>query len=242
MESAMNLSARLLSGLVTVAFAALAACGDGADITEPDINPALLDGSTAVGLAAGGDLPQGSAPFTGPDGLSMDATAEEFIQQLSLPDGRVWRTSGVSIRAVPDEAVAGAPIGRLGFSAAATGVLSSVGPGTYPLTPEWPAIDFINRIDLAIAWVREPDSRVSLYASGGTMTIQSLNYFDDVYTCTMDHLVSVTLTECSYQLGIVRGTIEFRAPTPDGSEVVQQRSEFVLPIMRRTIVAVMNQG
>jgi hypothetical protein len=58
----------------------------------------------------------------------------------------------------------------------------------------------------------------------------------------MDHLVSVTLTECSYQLGIVRGTIEFRAPLPGGVEVVQQRSDFTLPIMRRTIVAVLNQG
>jgi hypothetical protein len=234
--------ARLFTATAAVAFAALAACGDDVGINEPDINPGLLDQTTTVGLAAGGDLPQGSAPFVGPDGLVMDATAEEFIQQLSWDDETVWRTSGVSIRAVPDEAVAGAPIDGLGFSSAATGVLTSVEPGTYPLVGEWPAIDFVNRIDVAIAWIRRGGSRQSIYASGGTMTIESVNYFDDVYTCSMDHLVSVTVTECSYQLGTVRGTVEFRVPLPDGGEVVQQRTDFALPIMRRTIVAVANHG
>lgn len=238
----MNRQAYPVLAAAVLAFALLTACGDGG-VTEPDVNPGLLDESSSLGLASSGELPQGSAPFTGPDGLQMDATAEEFIQQLSFSDGRVWKTSGVSIRAVPDEAVAGAPVERLRFASAATGTLASVGPGTYPLLSEWPAIDFITRIDLAIASITRPGApRESLRASGGTMTITSLNYFDDVYTCSLPNVTSIRVTECTYKLGVVRGSIQFRVPLPGGGEIVQQQEEFTLPIMRRTIIMEWNDG
>lgn len=216
-----------------------AGCGESGDIIEPDINPGLLETSSVAGLAAGGDLPQGSAAFTGPGGLAMDATAEEFVQQLTLVDGTVWQTSGVSVRAVPDEAITGAPIEQLSFVSANTGSLASVSTGTYALSAEWPAIDFINQVEFAGARIRQSGTHQDYRANSGTMTIQSLNYFDDVYPCSLS-LSSITVDECEYQLGIVRGFIEFSVPLDDGSTINQDRTEFTVPIMRRTIIARMN--
>jgi hypothetical protein len=235
----MNRPASFWPALFLIASGLLAAgCGDDGGVSEPDINPGLLEADNIAGLAADATLPQGAASFTGPAGLAMDATAEEFIQQLTLEDGTVLRTSGITVRAVPDEAVAGSPIGYLTFSSANTGSLASVPPGTYTLSGSWSGIDFINQLKLSAASIRKPGSRVAIYASSGTFTIQGVNYFNDVYTCTLNIATStITVDECYYQIGVLRGVVEFTVPLADGTgPVVQPRTEFALPIMRRTII------
>jgi hypothetical protein len=224
--------------VVLIASGSLAAgCGDEGGVSEPDINPGLLEAANTASLAADGALPQGAAPFAGPAGLAMDATAEEFIQQLTFADGTVWRTSGITVRAVPDEAVTGSPIDYLSFSSANTGSLASVPPGTYTISGTWPEIDFINQVKLSAASIRQPGSRDAIYATSGTFTIQGVNYFNDVYTCSLNFASgTVTVDECYYQIGVLRGVVEFTVPLADGTgPVVQPRTEFALPIMRRTI-------
>lgn len=233
----MNRPASFWPALFLIVSGSLAAgCGDNGGVSEPDINPGLLEAANTAGLAADGALPQGAAPFTGPAGLAMDATAEEFIQQLTLEDGTVWRTSGITVRAVPDEAVTGSPIDYLSFSSANTGSLESVPPGTYTLSGTWAGIDFINQLKLSAASIRRPGSPDRIYATSGTFTIQAVNYFNDVYTCSPT-FTTLTVDECYYQIGILRGVVEFTVPLADGTgPVVQPRTEFALPIMRRTII------
>lgn len=233
------LSAALVLGLLA------AACDSP---TEPpnDLNPALIE--AAGDAAAGGfasNLPQGSGNFSGPAAMQMDAAAEEFIQQVTLRDGTVLKTSGISILAVPDEAVTSAPFKALRFGAAATGSLESVQPGTYQVPAEQPPYDFITPVDVVFASVwedRENPNGGSItvtWADGGTVVISSVNYFDDVYTCTLSTAASLVIDTCEYQLGVVQGNIEFTATIPSGP-VVQPSSAFSLPIMRRTIIAHQN--
>jgi hypothetical protein len=212
-----------------------AACSDGATVTESDINPGLLEASNAAGFASSADLPQGSAPFTGPGGMTMDATAEEFIQQLTLEDGTVLRTSGIHIRAVPDEALTAPVIDRLSFGPVNTGSLESMPPGTYTIG-EWPPFDFIEPVQFAHARVRATTSQEWGRATSGVVTIQSLNYFNDVYDCQLS-LTSVVVDRCEYQLGMVNGVIEFDVPAAGSVPTMsQQRTQFTVPIMRRLII------
>lgn len=213
----------------------IAACSDGATMTEPDINPGLLEESNAAGFASSGDLPQGSAPFNGPGGMAMDATAEEFIQQLTLEDGTVLRTSGIHVRAVPDEAVSAPVIDQLSFGPVNTGSLDSMPPGTYAIA-EWPAFDFIEPVKFGHARVRMTSSQEWAAATTGVVTIESLNYFNDLYDCELN-LSSVIVDRCEYQLGVVTGVIEFDVPaTANTLAITQQRTSFTVPIMRRLII------
>jgi hypothetical protein len=231
-----HLPARWLTILTTAVL--VAACSDSPTEVEPEINPALLEAAAESNLAPGlgSNLPQGAAAFTGPGGMLMDATAEEFIQQLTLTNGTVLRTSGVSIRAVPDETVSNSPFDRLSFGAANTGSLASVSAGTYNIAP-LPTFDFIQQLRFATAGVRKAGERTVVYAPSGVVTIESLNYFNDVYPCT---LIGVTLIieRCDYRIGLVRGTIEFRLSLDGGAtQLVQARTAFTLPIKKQTIVA-----
>lgn len=232
---------RLYGVAFVLAWTVLAgACSSDSPTGSDDVNPALLEGAEGIGLAtAGQQLPQGSATFTGPDGLQMDATAEEFVQQLTLEDGTVLRTSGVAVRAVPDETIVAPRIRRLHFVSAATGSLESVSSGTYPLTGIVD-IDFINVIKVAVASVQFEAHGPASYAQGGTYTITSLNYFDDVYPCQLNLSPSsrIAVDDCHYQIGLLRGVIEFEVPAGEGrAAVVQPRTEFSVPIQRRTIIA-----
>jgi len=224
--------------LAAAAFAGFAlACGDSPTETLPDINPGLLEATGDATLGqSGSNLPQGSAPFTGPGGLSMDATAEEFIQQLTLDNGAVLRTSGISVRAVPDESVTEPAIDRMRFGPANTGSLASVTTGTWPITL-MPPFDFMREVRFATASIREPGVQTYAYADAGVVTIESLNYFNDVYPC-QPRTTALIIDRCDYRLGVLRGVIEFRIALDDGTrEVVQQRTSFTVPIMRRTIIA-----
>jgi hypothetical protein len=125
---------------------------------------------------------------------------------------------------------------RLSFGAANTGSLESVTTGTYQITI-LPAFDFIQQVRVAGARIRETGERTFAAADAGVITIESLNYFNDVYTCQLVGNVFI-VERCDYQLGLLRGVIEFRVPLDDGTrEVVQPRTAFAVPIMRRTIVA-----
>jgi hypothetical protein len=189
-----------------------------------------------IGAAAGQDLPQGAAPFIGPGGMAMEATAEEFIQRVTLQDGTVLRTSGVGIFAVPGASAVNAVIDRVGFGAANTGSLASVTTGSYAIAPPVP-INFIDQIRLAHASVRRTGERDRDFADDGTVVLASLEYFDDVYTCELKTAGSLVIDTCEYQVGIVSGSIEFSATLGDGTAVVQERTSFTLPIRRRTIIA-----
>jgi hypothetical protein len=223
--------------LIGAASLSAAACGDSPTDVEPDINPALLEAANNAGLGSGlgTNLPQGSAPFTGPGGLQMDATAEEFIQQLTFDDGVVWRTSGVTVTAVPDETVSNPVFDRMHFFSANTGSLESVKPGTYQLTGPLPTFDFIQQVRFAGARIRPAGLRDYVDASSGVLTIQSMNYFRDVYPCSIPGNVLV-IDRCDYQLGVLRGVVEFRVTLASG-EIVQERTSFSIPIQRRTIFA-----
>jgi hypothetical protein len=210
------------------------ACGESPTEPEADINPALLQVGSDAGLAAGASagIPQGSAEFTGPGGMLMDATGEEFIQQLTLDDGTVWKTSGIYVRAVPDESVTNAPFFMMSFGSALTGSHASVPPGSYTITGEWPEIDFIQEIPVVYGQIRETNGPENVRASGGVFTITSVNYFDDVYAC-QGKGTALIFDRCDYQLGVLRGTIEMTATIGSG-EVVQQQTSFAVPIRRQT--------
>lgn len=220
------------------AFAILAAaCGDSPADPDDDLNPALVEEANGAGIASGSSegLPQGAAPFTGPGGIAMDATAEEFFQQLTFDDGTVWRTSGISIFAVPTVPTNNSVVGRLGAAAAITGSLESVDPGSYTLGPP-PTINFIDEIPYYGAYIRRGSNlRESHYAEEGTFTISSVEYFDDVYTCTLRGNAFI-VDRCDYQVGVLTGSVEFRVELDDGTQVVQERTSFSLPIRRRTII------
>jgi hypothetical protein len=221
--------------IAAVAFAL--ACGDSPTETGPDINPGLLEtaGDATFGQSGASGLPQGSAPFTGPGGLSMDATAEEFVQQLTLDNGVVWRTSGISVRAVPDESVSDSSIAAVRFGPAHPGSLASVTTGSYPITA-LPQFDFLTPVMFATASFRPGGTRTYTYANTGVVTIESLNYFNDVYTCQLT-TTALIIDTCEYKLGLLRGVIEFSIALEGGGEIVQQRTPFTVPIMRRTIIA-----
>jgi hypothetical protein len=219
--------------------AATVACSDSPAEPRDDVNPALVEAagqSSGFGGSVGAGLPQGAAAFTGPGGMPMDATAEEFIQQLTLKNGKVLKTSGIMVTAVPDESVTGSPFASIRFGAAHIGSLASVRPGVYATVAELPLINFIDEHLFGLAQLRIAGSLLSTLASPGQVTIQPVEYFRDVFTCTTRFSNSpYTVDKCEYQLGVVRGTIEFRGSIND-TEVVQQRTPFTLPIMRRTIL------
>ena len=212
------------------------ACGDSPTGPDSDINPGLLDPGNAFGLASetSGTLPQGSAVFTGPGGMTMDATAEEFIQQLTLRNGTVLKTSGLAVLAVPDEAVSNAPFDRLGFVSANTGSLQFEPVGTHIIS-EWPEMDFIHVVPVTSARIRMSGTTDYAYADEGVITIESVSYFKDVYPCQYSSS-TVVVDVCEYQIGLVQGTVEFTVNLGDGSQVVQETSSFAIPIRRRTIV------
>jgi hypothetical protein len=233
--------------LAVLALAASAtACGDSA--TEPgipDVNPALLenDGFGSISSQSAQSLPQGSASFTGPGGMAMDATADEFIQQLTMEDGTVLKTSGISIRAVPDESVTDAPFDRIVFGSALTGSHASVGVGTYTIDSPLPFIDFVEVVPVTHgAVILEAGSgRETARADEGVVTLTSLEYFDDVYPCEDQGNDVIVYQSCEYQIGLLTGSVEFTAETSSG-EVVQQHEEFELPIQKRTLFAEYHPG
>lgn len=218
---------------------ALVACEESP--TEPgiEVDARLAAAANGAGLGggSGSTLPQGSAAFTGAGGVAMEAAAEEFIQQLTLQDGTVLRTSGVGIYAVVEEGVT-APFEGSSFGAAHTGLLTSVEPGSYDITV-MPEFDFIEPKLIAYAdtWVR-PEGELSIrtYAQEGVVTIESIELFPDVYTCELTGSVIVA-DRCDYQVGLVHGTIEFTITPEDGEPLVQERTDFSLPLRKRTIIA-----
>lgn len=224
--------------LILLLVAAALGCSQDAAAPDDDIDPRLIEEANGAGIGSsvGSELPQGAAPFTGPGGVAMQATAEEFIQQLTLDDGTVLRTSGVGIYAVTGVNAAGAGFDRLSFGAANTGSLDSVTTGSYAITTP-PTIDFIRHIRVAYASAGRSGERQRSFADEGTITITSLQYFDDTYTCELRFgpLSRLVQDRCDYQVGIVTGTVEFAIPTADG-DIVQSPATFTLPIRRRTIV------
>lgn len=221
---------------------ALLACGDSPSSPGDGINPGLLESSGDPGIASAvtGDLPQGAASFTGPGGMAMDATAEEFIQRVTLPDGTVLRTSGLYVKAVPDELVVDPPFDQLSFGSAFTGSLESVPPGTYSVDAVWPEFDFIREVKVTYARIRETGTRNDYRADGGVVTITSVNYFDDVYPCELNGDV-FTVERCDYQIGLIQGEVDFNVPLDGGGQVVQQHESFAVPIRRETIYAQLNR-
>lgn len=230
---------RVLALLLTGA--ALAACDSP---TEPgdDVNAALAAEVNGAGIASalGTDLPQGSVSFTGPGGLAMEAAGKEFVQQLTLRDGTVLRTSGITVFAVPNDGEPESGFDLISFGAAHTGSLTSVQPGTYELPEAMPPFDFIDPVLFGFAQLRETGEPGRHWLTSGKVTIESVEYFPDVYTCEAKG-TALTFTRCDYQLGLVRGVIEFEGEIQDGSvQVVQPTTSFTVPIKRETIVAVQN--
>lgn len=217
------------------------ACSE--DGTEPadDVNPVLAEEVNSSGIAPSSDggLPQGSAPFTGPGGIRMDGAAKEFYQRATFDDGTVWRTSGFSIHGVPQQAAVAGPIDRVSFGAAITGSLAGVQPGRYEISAEWPQIDFIREVFVAHASVKETGASLRdprPRGDEGFVTITEVSYFDDVYPCQgKTWPANWTVERCDYQLGIVRGAIEFEVTLTDGTVVEQEPTSFALPIQRETI-------
>lgn len=225
-----------------LAGAALTAC-DSPTEPEDDVNPALAAAVNGGGLAEakGHTLPQGSTSFTGPGGLAMESAGKEFVQQLTLKDGTVLRTSGIIVSAVPEDGEPDPGFDLISFGAAHTASLSSVQPGTYELPEELPTFDFIG--DPAVfgfTQLRETGETERHWLTSGKVTIESVEYFPDVYTCELESTV-YTFTRCDYQIGLVRGVIEFEGEILDGSvRVVQPTTSFTVPIQRQTIIFVQN--
>lgn len=214
-----------------------AACGDSTGPGD-SVNPALVEAAAESGFGARSTtLPQGYGPFSGPGGMAMDATGKEFIQQLTFKNGTVWRTSGIVVTAVPDEAVSGADFHNIAFGAAYPGSLASVQPGTYQMVSDFPEINFIDPMKLAYAQMREHNPRVSALADEGVITIQSVDYFPDVYTCDLYDGPTIQAESCTYQIGVIRGVVAFSGFMYDGAvHVVQNSTEFTLPIQRQTVI------
>lgn len=237
-----------MTALALLAVAGMAACADDATGPAPDVevNPAL-EQATAESGGSGG-LPQGATTFTGPDGLAMDATGFEDFQTVTLTDGTVWKASGVRVVAVPDESVDRPPFHVLQFGYSNTGSLDSVDPGTWELVTETPAYDWVRHVEWAYARVQPTDAVVDARALGipfvnsddGTLSITSLEYFDDVFTCDPEWS-GFTVERCEYQLGLVEGVIEFRVTTDQGT-MVQERTPFAIPLRRRTLLAHQNDS
>lgn len=225
---------RLVAVLVAAALAA--ACGESPTEPGDDVNPALAAEANSAGFgdSGSGSLPQGSADFAGPGGLPMEMTAEEFVQQLTLEDGTVLRTSGIGVYAVPAATIASPDFDRVSFGAAFTGSLESVDPGTYDIGP-WPPFDFIEPVEFAHAQVRRTGELARTPAEDGVITIESVQYLPDVYTCELQGNAFI-VDRCDYQIGLLSGTIEFTATLDDGTVVVQERTDFLTPIRRRTII------
>lgn len=222
---------------LALAAALVLACDESPTGPGDGVSQALVDAvnGDALGASVHG-LPQGSDGFSGPGGLPMEATAEEFIQQVTFSDGKTLRTSGVGIYAVPDRNVTAPPVVRLQFGAAATGSLESVEPGTFAIEP-MPPFDFIERVDFAHASVFETlPGGTRMQAEEGELVIESLEYFADTYTCELTGS-AFEVELCEYQVGLVTGAVEFTVTLEDGTEVLQDRTEFTLPIRRRTIIA-----
>lgn len=223
---------------IMAAASTLMACGENpTDAGPPEVNPALIE-ATAGGAVSGsgGGVPQGSAAFTGPNGLLMDATAKEFIQQLTFNDGTVIKSSGVNVIAVPDESVANPPFYSMAFGAAVTGSHESVGAGTYVLMSEFPPTNFVDRVPVNYGSIYEVHGPDRDYASSGTFVIESIDYFNDVYACDLSSFEHSPLVPdlCEYQIGVLHGSIEMTVPTSKG-DVVQQKTSFTLPIQREKL-------
>lgn len=214
------------------------ACSD--DPTAPtveDVPQALIDAVNGEGMGVGLDnnsLPQGAAPFQGPNGIEMVATASEFVQKFTRPDDVTMRTTGITIHAVPADPT-GHAIDRIAFGAAVTGSTDPVQPGRYPFTPFPAGFDFVKIVPVNYASVRPVGERAVQYTDDGELVITSVDYFDDVYTCDFVDGPVVVVDRCEYIIGVVRGTIEFRAVLDDGTELVQPKTSFTLPIRRRTV-------
>lgn len=238
---------RLAPTAVLLATLTLACSDDGTGpgpVDGGEVNPDLLDSGGGFGLDADGQLPQGAAVFVGPGGLLMDATAEEFIQQLTFDDGEVWQTSGFGIRAVPDESVEDAPITAMLFGVANIGSLESAPTGSYDFGAIPDPVDFT--VDLPVfgyGGVQEVRGEPYTYTTDGQVVIHSVSYSNDVFQCE-PRGEALIFDLCEYQVGIVRGEIEFTVPAGEGltHEVVQQRESFTLPIRRRTILARLRDG
>ena len=223
--------------------AVAAACGDTPTGPDDAPNPALVAEIEAggFGAASGNSLPQGSANFTGPGGMRMDATGKEFFQQLTWNNGVVWRTSGFAIAAVPDESVLNPVITRLRFGVGHPGSLASIEPGTYDIVDEFGPIDFTTPAVMGYVQFRtDDDPRSYTLAEEGRVTITSVEYFADTYTCELLDGNTIRATSCEYQIGLVRGTVEFSGTLPDGTPVVQPSTDFTLPIKRETVILVEN--
>ena len=224
------------SGLCAIG--AIAGCSESPSGPGDDVNPALIAAASESGFAANtsASLPQGSATFTGPNGIEMDVTAEEFVQQLTWENGVVWKTSGFSIKAVPDEAVAGSVFDQVTFGAGHPGSLNSVPPGTYAFRSPLPPISFTEPSITAQAHVRLRGNRTYDVMSAGQITITSVQYFRDTYNCTLRENQVFIFESCKYQIGVLNGSVEFTGTLSDGTAIVQPRTSFSIPIQRRTII------
>ncbi len=224
-----------VAAIAVAALSSLAGCSD-AVAPASGINPALLDASNGAGFAGSltDGLPQGAGTFTGPGGIPMDATGFDFSQQLTLLDGTVLRSSGVGVTAVPDESVVGAPIDYVSFGAVNTGSFDAVQVGAYDVA--WPTFDFIHEVSFGYALARPPGQKVADHADAGTVTITSLQYFSDEIPCTRK-LTGIVIDRCTYRIGVVAGTVEYRMTLGDGTEIVQNRASFSLPVQRQVLVA-----
>ncbi|HSJ08921.1 MAG TPA: hypothetical protein VK928_03385 [Longimicrobiales bacterium] len=212
-----------------------AACGDTPSEPQDAVNPALVDAAADGGFGAGtNSLPQGAALFIGPGGMRMDATADEFVQQLTRKDGVVWKTSGIKITAVPDESVSNPLLSRLAFAVAHPGSLESVQTGEYAMVAEWPGFSFVDPSLFAYASFTVSRDQPSPLASEGRIRIISVEYFQDRYTCNLNIIFAVD--RCEYRIGVLRGVVEFKGTLADGTPVVQPSTPFALPIQQRTII------
>lgn len=213
-----------------------AGCDDSPSEPQDAVNPALVKAAADGGFGAGGNsMPQGSASFSGPGGMAMDAAAEEFVQQLTRKDGVVWKTSGIRVTAVPDESVSAPIVDRIAFAAAHPGSLESVEPGEYATVADWPGINFVDPLLFAYAQFRPTGTTTSPLASEGRVRITSVEYFRDRYPCNIEIIV-FDVDRCDYRIGVLRGVVEFSGTLPDGTAIVQPSTQFALPIQQRTII------
>lgn len=217
---------------VLVVGAALTGCGDSLmepreEPLEEPLNPALVEAVNAD--LAGDGLPQGSAHFTGPGGILMDATVHELSHEVTFRDGRTLTTAVTGLWAVPDESVTDRPF--YSMDAHVRNWFSPDVPpaGNYTLTEDIPDIPWgqVNQVRLARIFEAKGDSAVF---GSGTLIVETKEYSPDVYSCGPQFLASehYEVIDCEYQLGIVRGVVEFTAQTGVGP-LVQQRQSFELP-------------
>lgn len=229
-----------MRGTCACLLAAAVAVGCGESPTEPinDVNPALVAAAGESGFAGNtsAGLPQGSVDFIGPNGVPMDMTAKEFVQQATLPNGVVWKTSGIVISAVPDESITDAPFDRMWVTVAHPGSLASVESGTYSFQTPLPPISFTEESLVSFGRVRATGSTSYTLMAPGQVTITSVEYFNDTYTCERPENTTFIFDSCTYQLGILRGTVEFTGTLENGTPIVQPATSFSVPIQRETLI------